>query len=418
MSRTVRLALLALLTAIPWSTAFALKKIPAFARKYGLSCSVCHAPIPRLTDAGAAFANNGFEFVVGEEPRDTINTGDPLLRLQRALPLAVRMDVYANLLSKTRPGQSAVDLQTPWVIKLLSGGQIANKVSYYTYFLLTERGEVAGLEDAYVQFTDIGGSGVSLIAGQFQVSDPLFKRELRLSYEDYQPYRLRVGEIRADLTYERGLMALASPWTGGSVALQVVGGHGLDAATASRSYDRDKGKNFSARVSQDVGSWRVGAFGYAGSERSGGITSSIRVWGPDATVPLGSMGELNLQYLWRRDGDPFLGACTPATPCPGGRTTQSHSVVNSAFAEAILWPQGESGRLSLTALYNYIDSKDPVISLRLGEQSSAPGYLTRYHTASAGLHYLYRRNVRFMWETGWDFEREQARLTAGIVMGY
>lgn len=51
---------------------------------------------------------------------------------------------------------------------------------------------MAGLEDAYVQFTDVGGSGVSVIAGQFQVSDPLFKRELRLEYEDYQPYRVRV----------------------------------------------------------------------------------------------------------------------------------------------------------------------------------------------------------------------------------
>ena len=38
------------------------------------------------------------------------------------------------------------------------------------------------------------GPNVSVLAGQFQVSDPLFKRELRLEYEDYQPYRVRVGE--------------------------------------------------------------------------------------------------------------------------------------------------------------------------------------------------------------------------------
>jgi len=51
------------------------------------------------------------------------------------------------------------------------------------YFLLSERGEVAGLEDAYVQFTDVAGTGVALLLGQFQVSDPLFKRELRLAQE-------------------------------------------------------------------------------------------------------------------------------------------------------------------------------------------------------------------------------------------
>ena len=32
------------------------------------------------------------------------------------------------------------------------------------------------------------------------MSDPLFKRELRLGYEDYQPYRVRVGDTRADLS--------------------------------------------------------------------------------------------------------------------------------------------------------------------------------------------------------------------------
>src|SRR3546814_13507529 len=58
-----------------------------------------------------------------------------------------------------------------------------------------ERGEVAGLEDAYLQFNDVLGSGVDVIAGQFQVSDPLFKRELRLEYEDYMPYRVRVGAV-------------------------------------------------------------------------------------------------------------------------------------------------------------------------------------------------------------------------------
>jgi hypothetical protein len=418
MTGTTRWTALALLIMTPLSTAGAMRKIPAFARKYGLSCSVCHAPAPRLTDAGNNFANNGFEFAPGEEPRDTINTGDPLLRLQRALPLAVRVDMYANAVTKAKPDQTTVDLQSPWVIKLLSGGQIANKVSYYTYFLLTERGEVAGLEDAYVQFSDVGGSGVNLLVGQFQVSDPMFKRELRLGYEDYQPYRVRVGEVRADLTYERGLMAMMNPWSGGSVALEVVSGRGLDAASGSRSYDRDKGKNVAARFSQDIGSWRVGAFGYAGSERSGGVTSSIRVWGPDATVPLGSIGEVNVQYLYRRDGDPFLGACTPATPCPGGATAQFHSVVHSTLAEATLWPKGEAGRVFVSALYNYIDSKDPVISLRLGEQDGSPGYLKRYHTAAAGLHYLYRRNVRFLWEAGWDFEREQARLTTGAVMAF
>lgn len=393
-------------------------KIPAFARKYGISCQVCHGPVPRLTAAGEAFAANGFEFQVGEEPRDTVATGDPLLRLQRTLPLAIRFDAYAQVLSNTKPGQTSTDLQTPWVIKLLSGGQVADKVSYYLYFLLTERGEVAGLEDAYLQFTDLGGSGISVIAGQFQVSDPLFKRELRLPYEDFHAYRVRVGEASADLTYDRGVMALFSPWTGADVAVEVVSGRGLQAANANRSYDRDNGKNGMLRFSQEIGPLRVGAFGYAGTERSEGVRNRIAMWGPDATLALGSAGELNVQYYRRTDRDPFYGSCSLATPCPGGATRPFESNVDAAFVEATFWPQGQAGRLFVNALVNWIDADAPVISLRLGEQDTPPGFLTKYRTGSLGLHYLLRRNVRLMGEAGWDFERDQVRLIAGTMVAF
>ena len=134
------------------------RTIPAFARKYAVSCALCHAPPPRLNAFGEVFAANGFEFAVGEPPRDTIDTGDPLLRLQRDIPLAIRYDTYVQSLTRPRNGQVAADLQTPWVIKLLSGGVLADKVSYYLYFLMTERGEVAGLEDV-LQFTDVVGTG-------------------------------------------------------------------------------------------------------------------------------------------------------------------------------------------------------------------------------------------------------------------
>ncbi len=408
------LLLLVTLTAAP-AHAF---KIPAFARKYGLSCQVCHAPAPRLTAAGEAFAANGFEFQVGEEPRDTVTTGDPLLRLQRSLPLAIRLDLYGQILSKTNPGQVSSDLQTPWVMKLLSGGQVADKVSYYLYFLLTERGDVAGLEDAYLQFTDLGGSGISVIAGQFQVSDPLFKRELRLPYEDYQAYRVRVGDAAADLTYDRGVMALFSPWSGADVAVEMVSGRGLNTASADRQYDRDNGKSGMLRVSQEFGPLRVGAFGYTGSERANAVRNRITMWGPDATLALGSAGELNVQYYRRTDGDPFYGACSVAAPCPGGATSPFESTVDAAFAEAIFWPQGQAGRLFVNALYNWIDADAPVVSLRLGEQATSPGFYQKYRTGNLGIHYLLRRNVRLMGEAGWDFERDQGRLIAGTMVAF
>ena len=34
--------------------------IPAFARKYNMSCKVCHSPFPKLKPYGEDFAGNGF----------------------------------------------------------------------------------------------------------------------------------------------------------------------------------------------------------------------------------------------------------------------------------------------------------------------------------------------------------------------
>jgi hypothetical protein len=392
--------------------------IPAFARKYGVSCQLCHAPVPRLNAFGETFAGNGFEFAVGEPPRDTVATGDPLLRLQRDIPLAIRYDAYLRAQNNPTGGQNSVDFQTPWVVKLLSGGQVADKVSYYIYFLLTERGEVGGLEDAYIQFTDVAGTGVSLIAGQFQVSDPLFKREVRLEYEDYQAYRVRVGMAAADLTYDRGLMALWSPREGTDVAVQLVAGRGLNAAQGNRQFDGEDAKSTMLRISQDVGPIRLGGFAYRGYERNVGATNTITMWGPDATIPLGSVGEVNAQFVRRIDRDPFFGTCSVGNPCPGSAVVPFGTSVNSGFAEAIFWPQGEGGRLFFTGLFNWIDANRPVVSLRLGEQDEAPGYLEQYQTAAAGVHYLYKRNIRLMTEAGWDFKREQARVVFGSMVAF
>jgi hypothetical protein len=392
--------------------------IPAFARKYRVSCSQCHAPVPRLNEFGELFAGNGFEFAIGEEPRDTLATGDPLLRLQSDIPLAVRFDMYVRAQNEPKGGQNALDFQVPWGIKLLTGGQVADRISYYMYFYLSERGEVAGLEDAYIQFTNVANSGVSFIVGQFQVSDPLFKRELRLEYEDYQPYRVRVGNAVADLTYDRGIMALWSPRSGTDVAFEVVSGRGLNHADDNKQYDGDDQKSTALRISQDVGPIRIGGFAYRGYEVASGAKNTITMVGPDVTLPLGGIGELNAQYMRRVDRDPFFGQCSIAAPCPGNRTVPFETTVNSAFAEAIIWPEGPTGRLFFTALYNWIDSDDPVISLRLGEQNDAVPFLAAYQTASAGVHYLYRRNVRLLGELGWDVEREQARFVLGSVIAF
>jgi hypothetical protein len=379
----------------------AAEAIPAFARQYEVSCTICHAPAPRLTPIGEQFAANGFRFAVEEEPVDSVDTGDPLLQLMGDIPLAIRLDAYVQGRSGERG--PATDLQTPWSIKLLSGGRISEKVSYYLYFFMSERGEVAGLEDAYVQFSDLWGTGVDLLVGQFQVSDPLFKRELRLEYEDYQAYRVRVGAARADLTYDRGLMAAYSPRDGTDVSFQVVNGRGLAEAGDTRTYDSDDGKSMAARLSQELGPVRVGGFGYYGVESAGDVDNRIRIFGPDLTVALGPTVELNAQYLRRMDDRPFFSEA--------GLTDTD---VDMGFAELIWGPGGTTGRWSFTALYNHIAADAPLFTVRQGE----PGLLDSYRTGALGGNYLLARNLRLTSELQYDLDREDLRFVAGFMSAF
>ncbi len=55
----------ALLFAAAWSSPA--RAIPAFARKYGMSCSACHEAWPKLNDQGIAFRDNGYQWGTGKD---------------------------------------------------------------------------------------------------------------------------------------------------------------------------------------------------------------------------------------------------------------------------------------------------------------------------------------------------------------
>src|SRR4030066_2296366 len=204
---------LAVLFLVPAQNIYA---FPAFARKYQISCQVCHSPaMPRLKGFGEEFAGNGFRLTEYESPRYFIQTGDDRLSLFRELPLAFRLDGHAMLnfdnLGKT-------EFASPYVLKILSGGELSDKLSYYFYFLLTEGGEIAGVEDAFLMYSDLFKAGINFYIGQFQASDPLFKGELRYTLEGYNIYDSKPGNSSASLKYERGIM-LEKPFSSGTTIL-------------------------------------------------------------------------------------------------------------------------------------------------------------------------------------------------------
>jgi hypothetical protein len=392
---TLRSMVLAVSLAALWAPAAPVlhggdaRAIPAFARKYKTSCTMCHVAAPKLKPFGEEFAGNGFVLPEGVEPkRETIDTGDDRLLLLRELPIAVRIDAYVHAEESAAVN---ADLQTPYGLKLLSGGRVTRNVSYYFYFYVYERGEVAGLEDAYLHYNDIGGADFDIMAGQFQVSDPLFKRELRLTFEDYLIYRFRPGYSLANLTYDRGLMLTYGLPFGLDIVGQALNGNGIPEAT-EQVFDVDTQKAASMRLSQALGPLRLGVFGYYNEELNELRTrNDVYYAGVDGTIG-DEKFELNAQYLRREDSNAFFVA-------PDSTDTKT----DGGFAELMYLPNGHDSRWIFTGLYNRIESGGPV-------------YDTERVTASAS--HLPARNLRIVIEYTYDVGIERSEGVLGLMAAF
>lgn len=374
--------------------------IPAFARQYRMSCQTCHSPFPKLKPYGDDFAGNGFVLSDQEAPRYFLETGDPELSLIRDFPLAIRLDAHVTYRSDNT--NSKTDLSTPYLLKLLSGGSLAKDMAYYFYFYMNERGEVAGVEDAFIMFNNLFGQDLDVYIGQFQISDPLFKRELRLTLEDYHIYKTKVGFSKANLTYDRGIMITYGLETGTDIIFEIVNGNGL----STDALDNDKYKNFFGRISQDIGDYfRLGAFGYLGKEEfdqsinsasaSIQITglNNFKMYGPDLTINIDDIVELNAQYLLREDEFDYS----------SGVFTDGKVKTNGGMAELVITPEKDESRLYGALLYNFIDSDN-----------------NAYDYRSAAVHggYLLKRNFRLVAEYRRDLENEMNLLSFGFVAGF
>ncbi len=316
--------------------------IPAFARRHKLSCTTCHDPFPRLKPFGDDYAGNGFYLPEDDPDRDYVQAGDPRLRILRTFPIAVRMD--AHVMFEEDNSRAEWDLQTPWAMKLLSGGTLAKNVGYYFYFYMSEHGEVAGAEDAYLHFNDLFGQPLDIMVGQFQTSDPLMKRELRLTYEDYQIYKQRIGNSTTSLAYDRGFLVsydIEASKTG--LIGMVVNGNGIPEADETfKVYDRDDTKNLAGRLTQDIGEiGMLGGFYYTGKETLEHGENEVDYWGVDGAVTVDRFA-LTAQYLLREDSLPL------------GEVADIET--EGILAELIFAPQYDRSTHYFTVLYNRIDS--------------------------------------------------------------
>jgi hypothetical protein len=299
------------------------------------------------------------------------------------------------------------DFSAPFVVKLLSGGELSDKLSYYFYFLLNETGVVAGLEDAFLSYHDLAGTGINIYAGQFQVSDPLFKGELRYTLEPYSIYAVSPGTSTVNLKYDRGIIIDKGFKTGTTIVAEMINGCGIGEAREGYVFDKDKYKNFMLRLNQSVGKVvSIGIFGYTGKELLsdpgmiyGNIVNNIQMYGPDLILDFNEKLILNFQYVWRTDSQIFH---------EYGGMPQENVKTQGGFAEIIFSPKGDMSKWYLTGLLNWVDSDYEETDLD-------------YRSVTLHAGYLLRRNVRLVGEYTQQFldiDTSYGRANIGFVTAF
>ncbi len=253
--------------------------MPVFARKYDMSCTACHAAFPRLNEFGKQFLAQNMRLGNWKEA-STRKTGDPRLALPESVPLALRAQAYTQFRDNATGSDgstvydSRFDFQSPYLIKLLSSAPLSDHVTFYGYGIMAEKGNNGEflIEDAWFSHDNLFGSGTKLMLGQFQVSDLMFPRETRLTFQDFMVYRM------AGITYDRGLI-LDRGFGPIDFAVGAVNGNGVSSSASVSStgyrrsdalFDNDSSKSVFARVGTEIGGVSIGLFALTGRERFDG----------------------------------------------------------------------------------------------------------------------------------------------------
>ncbi|MBN2493159.1 MAG: hypothetical protein JXR96_01105 [Deltaproteobacteria bacterium] len=394
-----------------WLASRPTRAIPAFARSHGLDCAACHAPPPRLNAAGERFASSGFriEAIDGRRDRPEIE-GDFASRL----PLALRAD-FGFQVQSAGEGSAFDDFSAPLGVWLLGAGQLADGLSAGLSFRL-DRASSEGLEEAWLRFDDLLGSGLELTVGQIQITRPIFRPKHRLSFQPYEMLAVRPGLSLADPAYDRGIQLAYRFSFGLDVTAAVLNGNGRYLQDIGADLDIDKYKSYLLALGQELGPVRVGLFGYWGKEErdwtlgEDGLAvqigtprpNEVLLWGPDLLLSLGR-ADIRAQYLMRRDLNPCFEARNPE------HALLTHGVIIEALASLL----GDPPELFLVMLFNYTDSEAI-------DSDSRP---IREVSFTANLAYLLWQNVRLVGEYGFSPYRRgeitnDHRAILGLVSGW
>ena len=259
--------------------------IPAFARKYGFNCNMCHTAFVKLNDFGQRFRDNGYQ-IPGQVG------GEMNVFEGRVPPLAVRtLGGWSLKSSETRGHNTSTNSFDVFGLDLLAAGVLHRNVSFLLVYkpridepAATSAGtgdgsnpsQIATLESVNLVFSNIIPDLLNLRAGRFE---PGYHEISSLrSYYILQPYEI-YQFLSPEVNFSFGDTQLGIEATGHSkcgckYALGVVNGSGGNPDNNKfKDLYLDLSKTLMAGTGQSAGQ-RIGAFGYFGWENVSPINSA------------------------------------------------------------------------------------------------------------------------------------------------
>ncbi len=372
--------------------------IPAFAKKYGFNCMMCHTAYPKLNDWGQRFRDNGYQ-MPGQQGREKNIFDTPP-------PIALRTSTGFNGYDAAGNTTGGFDLMG---LDLLVAGVLHKNVSVlliYTPRIDEPTADFTGsgpsqpgaLESASVIFSNLGCSALNVRVGRFEPAFHLIssKRSYYLleSYEIYDfatpanNFLLSDNQTGVELT---GHFRMGFKYGAG-----IVNGSGA-------TPDNNKPKDYYVTLSQKIGpgdgesaGQRIAVFGYYGSQPLAFLSAS-------AASPTGEAASAPNKPLYRFGGAASLnwrtlnlelfflqGIDDKAFSTP---TLNKDYDFNGGFAEldyAGLW----NNRLVASALFNFVNPPDSDKERKVNAYSGLLRYYLGDWTAvNVALHaeYTYRR---------------------------
>lgn len=357
--------------------------IPAFARKYGFNCNMCHAGFTKLNDFGQRFRDNGYQ-IPGQQGKEQNVFEGPI-------PIAMRLPVGYTFYNNDAGTASGFNLKG---FDLLSAGVLHKDVSFLMIYtpridmpsnsffgadsLNSNASQTGSLESVSLIFSNVIKDVLNIRAGRFEPA--YHASSSKRSYYLLQPYEVySMTTPNNSFVFDDnqiGIEASGHFRSGFKYAAGVINGTGGDP-------DNNNNKDIYLNLMQTIGKGdgqsagqRIGLFGYYGWQPLAlpgnviGIAGNTNGTGNRTFYRYGGTGSfnwktLNLQLMYMQGlDDKKFNALEP---------TKNYDY-SGGFAE-LDYAGMLNNRLVASAIYNWITPA----SYDSGREINAYSGLLRYY---------------------------------------